>query len=68
VALQEAIYTGYATPNRSAFDALPPSVRSDPETYPAESVRLRLERGLPLDRDGAELRSKIWSEIRHGDI
>ncbi len=66
IAANEALYTGYATPNAVALDLLPTEVRSDLAIYPRAEIRARLEPGLPLSPDGNDLRSQIWHRIRGG--
>lgn len=64
VALQEALYTRYATGNASARELLDASVRNDPAIYPPEEILQKLEAGMPLDADGQERREELWKEIR----
>ncbi len=64
VALQEALYTRYATGNGSARELLDASVRNDPATYPPEEILQKLEAGLPFDADGAKRREELWKEIK----
>jgi spermidine/putrescine transport system substrate-binding protein len=70
-ALDEALYTAYATGNRAAFDLLPDLLpeanRSDPSVYPAEDVRANLEHGMPLSSAAAALRDRLWREIHQPD-
>jgi spermidine/putrescine-binding protein len=64
VAVREAAYTRYATPNASAFNQLEAHIRTDPATYPSKAVMARLEYGMPLAAEGARRRSAIWAELR----
>ena len=64
IAAEEALYTGYATPNREALDRLPAARRDDPVIYPPADVLARLERGIALDPAARELRAAIWSTVR----
>jgi spermidine/putrescine-binding protein len=52
VALREARYTGYATPNQKAYEELEESVRNDPSVYPPTEIMEKLEWGLPEGREG----------------
>jgi len=64
VAAQEAIYTRYATGNRSALALLDEELQNDPSTYPPEAVLSKLEAGMPLNEDGQQRREELWQEIR----
>jgi putrescine transport system substrate-binding protein len=63
-ALDEALYTGYATGNRTAFDLLPGATRNDPSIYPPDAMRASLEHGMPLSSTAVGLREKLWREVR----
>lgn len=64
VAAQEAVYTGYATPNRNALKLLPREIREDPSRYPGPDVRSRLEAGRPHSPEGHTRRKALWEAIR----
>jgi len=64
IAAQEARYTRYATGNRSAFDLLDESIRTDPSTYPPAAVLQKLEAGLPITPDGNHRREALWKELK----
>lgn len=64
IAAQEARYTRYATPNRSALELLEREIREDHSTYPPAEVMAKLEAGMPLDAKGGTRRAELWNEIR----
>ena len=64
VAAQEARYTRYATGNHSAMALLDEEMRSDPSIYPPQELLVRLEPGMPIDREGQKRREELWKEIR----
>lgn len=64
IAVQEALYTRYATGNLAAFDLLPAEVRTNSSTYPSAAVLQKLEAGLPLSPEGVERREVLWKETR----
>jgi spermidine/putrescine transport system substrate-binding protein len=64
VAAQEALYTRYATGNRSALNLLSDDVRNDPFTYPSPDLFEKLEAGMPLDDAGTAARAALWNEVR----
>lgn len=64
IAAQEARYTRYATANRAGRSLLTGEERNDPSVYPADSVRSKLEAGLPLDAAGQLRRDQLWAELR----
>ena len=64
VAAQEALYTGYATPNTSAWRMLPEAVRADPSIYPSTEDTSRLEYGLPGTKEGTARREAVWRSFR----
>ncbi len=64
VAAQEALYTRYATGNRSARDLLDEEMCKDPATYPPAQIIQKLEAGMPLDEAGQKLREELWAEIK----
>ena len=64
VACQEALYTGYATPNLPAWRILPEAIRTDPAIYPPPEVRARLEYGQPISPAGAGMRDAVWRSFR----
>jgi len=64
IAAQEALYTGYATPNRTAWAMLPDSVRNNPAIYPSPELLDRLEPGIPHSSSSTQRRAERWDEIR----
>jgi spermidine/putrescine transport system substrate-binding protein len=64
IAAQEALYTRYATGNRSAFALLDEDIRNDRSTYPSKEVLTKLEAGMPSDDDGQKRREALWREVR----
>jgi spermidine/putrescine-binding protein len=64
IALQEALYTRYATGNGSARELLDARMRNDPAIYPPDQIVQKLEAGMPLDADGQRRRDQLWKEIR----
>jgi len=64
VAAQEARYTRYATGNRTAMTLLDEEIRNDVSTYPPENVLVKLEAGMPINRDGQKRREELWTRIR----
>jgi spermidine/putrescine-binding protein len=64
VAAQEALYTRYATGNRSALALLDAESRNDPFTYPSPDLFEELEAGMPLDDAGTAARAALWDEVR----
>jgi len=64
VAAQEALYTRYATGNRSALEMLDTEIRKDASTYPPQELLAKLEAGLPIDANGQKRREELWNEIR----
>jgi spermidine/putrescine transport system substrate-binding protein len=65
VAAQEALYTRYATGNRTALALLDEESRNDPFTYPSADLFEKLEAGMPLDTAGTSARAALWDEIRN---
>jgi spermidine/putrescine transport system substrate-binding protein len=65
IAAQEALYTRYATGNRSAHDLLAEDVRNDSSTYPPAGLIEKLEAGMPLDARGRHRRKVLWDELRN---
>ena len=64
IAAQEARYSRYATPNRTALALLDEDVRTDPAIYPPPEILARLESAVPMDPEGLARRAAVWSEIR----
>jgi spermidine/putrescine transport system substrate-binding protein len=64
VAAQEALYTRYATGNRTTLNLLGDDVRNDPFTYPSPDLFEKLEAGMPLDDAGVRARATLWDEVR----
>lgn len=64
IAAQDALYTGYATPNRAAWTQLAASLRDDPSIYPPPEKLWALEPGLPLDPTASMRRRQLWDEVR----
>ncbi len=64
-AAREALYTRYASGNRTALDLLPNNMKTDPAIYPPEDVLGKLEPGLPLDRESSARRAELWGAIRN---
>lgn len=64
IAALEALYTGYATPNRAAWMRLPAALRDDPSIYPPPEKLAALEPGLPLDPAAFTRRQQLWDEVR----
>jgi len=64
IAAQEAMYTRYATGNRSALALLNEELRNDPSTYPSEAVLAKLEAGMPFDAEGQNRRESVWQAVR----
>lgn len=67
IAAQEARYTRYATPNRSAFELLDKEIQGDASTYPSSAIMKKLEAGMPLDPAGQKRREVLWTQIRGSD-
>jgi spermidine/putrescine transport system substrate-binding protein len=65
IAAQEALYTRYATGNRSARDLLGEDLRNDPAIYPPSPLLEKLEAGMPLDARGHHRRKVLWDEFRN---
>ncbi len=63
VAVQEALYTRYATGNRSALALLGEDVRNDHSTYPPSILLEKLEAGIPLDAAAQQRRKAVWDEF-----
>jgi spermidine/putrescine transport system substrate-binding protein len=63
IALRNAEYTGYSTPNLAAWEMLPEEVRNDPRAYPSEEVLANTEVFVSL---GETLREydRIWTEVK----
>ena len=64
VAMQEAMYTRYATGNRSARALLSEDLRNDRSTYPPSILIEKLEAGMPLHAEGQRRRKSLWDEVR----
>lgn len=64
IAAQEALYTRYATANRTALTLLGEDLRDDRAIYPPPDDLARLERTRPIDEHGAARRADLWQEIR----
>lgn len=64
IAAQEARYTHYATPNRTAMSLLDEDVRSDLAIFPQPEVLARLESPRSLDYEHMQRRAALWKEIR----
>ncbi len=64
IAAQEARYTHYATPNRTAISLLDEDVRGDPAIFPEPDVLSRLESAGSLDYEHMQRRIALWKEIR----
>jgi spermidine/putrescine transport system substrate-binding protein len=56
----------FSTPNRTAYQQLPPQLQADPTRYPTESVLARCERIQPLDTAVEEIYTRYWKELREG--
>jgi spermidine/putrescine transport system substrate-binding protein len=65
IAVQEAVYTRYATGNRSALALLSAEMRDDDSTYPPSTLTEKLEAGMPLDADSQQRRKALWDAVRN---
>jgi len=63
IALRNAEYTGYSTPNLAAWEMLPEEVRNDPRAYPSEEVLANTEVFVSLGETLKEY-DRIWTEVK----
>ena len=63
IALRNAEYTGYSTPNLAAWSMLPEEVRNDPGAYPGEEVLANTEVFVSLGETLKEY-DRIWTEVK----
>jgi len=63
VAVKNAEYTGYATPNRLAFALLEPRVKSDSCRYPSDDILDRSEQIAGVGQ-AALYYDKLWTELK----
>jgi spermidine/putrescine transport system substrate-binding protein len=63
VALRNAEYTGYATPNKAARDMLPKEITEDRTIYPNEEDLVDAEIFVNLGQT-LSLYDRIWTEVK----
>jgi spermidine/putrescine transport system substrate-binding protein len=56
----------FSTPNRTAYQQLPPQLQADPTRYPTDSVLARCERLQPLDSAVEEIYTRYWDALKSG--
>ncbi|NLL43363.1 MAG: spermidine/putrescine ABC transporter substrate-binding protein [Firmicutes bacterium] len=63
IALRNAEYIGYATPNLAAREMLPDEIRNDPQAYPGQAVLENAEFFVHLG-DTLKDYDRIWTEVK----
>jgi spermidine/putrescine transport system substrate-binding protein len=58
--------TGLGTPNRSAWEKLPPEEQSDPVLYPSPSQKKRLRYLEDLQGESLQNMNRLWTEMKSG--
>jgi spermidine/putrescine transport system substrate-binding protein len=64
VALANAEYIGYATPNSAAYELLDEETKNNPVTYPDKTIFNHTEVFVPLSDDIGSYMDKAWSDVR----
>lgn len=64
VALANAEYICYSTPNRGAYELLDEDLKNNPIAYPPEEILDQCETFLNLPEDATELMENLWTYVR----
>lgn len=64
IALKNAQYIGYSTPNQGAYDLMEESVRQNAVVYPDEAVVGQSEVYKDLGPDYVEMLDRAWTEVK----
>jgi len=62
VPLSERLY--FATPNRAAYELLPPELQENPTLFPPEEILNKCEGILPLDPEKEKEYARYWIKLR----
>lgn len=63
IALANAKYIGYSTPNKKAFDLLDEDIKNNPIAYPSQDIIKNSETFLSLPAEVNKLIDKEWTKI-----
>lgn len=64
IALKNAVYIGYSTPNQGAFDMMDESVKQNKVVYPDQEIVKQCEVYKDLGTDYVEMLDRAWTEVK----
>lgn len=64
VAVKNSLATGYSTPSKEAFEALPEDIKNDPVIYPGKDVLERCESFKNLPQEILDYYDTLWINLK----
>lgn len=64
VAVKNSLATGYSTPSKEAFEALPEDIKNDPVIYPGKDVLERCESFINLPQEILDYYDTLWINLK----
>lgn len=65
VALENAMFINYSTPNKKAYEMLPNELKNNKIAYPPYEIIKKCEAHMPLTKENTALIETLWANIRN---
>lgn len=64
IAVKNSLATGYSTPSKDAYEALPADIKNNPVIYPGKDVLARCETFINLPQDILDYYDTLWINLK----